>query len=112
TSTPTATLTFTPTPTFTSTPTPTPFISFTKSSSETTAQSGDIVTYTLHVMNTGASPLSGMNITDNLPPTVGVSYITGCATGASYNPVLNSLGWTNLTVRAGSSLQLTYRVLA
>nr|HVZ81211.1 hypothetical protein [bacterium] len=70
TNTATSTPTSTYTPTFTSTPTdtftPTPGVNIAKKVSESVANSGDVVTYSL-ILNVVQSPASSVTVTDHLP---------------------------------------------
>src|SRR5581483_11800888 len=99
TSTPTATLTFTPTFTYTltRTPTPTPVtgVVLSKQVSETTAQSGDLLTYSLQ-MNVTGNNASSVVVTDILPPNVTFTGFVSDPAGstAQYNSAVSLLTWT------------------
>ena len=87
-------------------PLPPPELSITKSDGRTTAEPGDVLTYTLHYENTGRGPAYDVLITDTLPPDY-VSYLS-CATAvgscsATDGQVVFSLG----TVDPGASGDVT-----
>ncbi len=65
-------------------PTPTPSVDLTikKTASATTVESGQTVTYTLKLTNTGGTPASNVLVSDPLP--AGTTYVSS-STGCSYN---------------------------
>jgi len=97
TSTPASTLTVTPTLTVSPVITPTltpalsPALSLTKSVTPTTAFTGEVVTFTLAVTNTGAAPARGLVLYDTLPK--GLEYVPGSAPGAKYDAEERLLTW-------------------
>ncbi len=65
----------------------------TKEVDKTAALSGEVLTYTIVLSNTGSADAVGASLSDPLP--AHVTYVPDSATGgAVYNPVLNRIEWT------------------
>ncbi|MBI4319404.1 MAG: DUF11 domain-containing protein [Chloroflexi bacterium] len=103
----------------TATPTPTfwDLSSSTKAASSTTANPGDILTYTITIVNTGNGVASGVRMTDRVP--ANTTYAEGSVTSTTgtsasfgtawYDQGNNSVFW-NGTVAAGDLVTITFRV--
>jgi len=88
-------------------------LSLVKTSSEKTASPLDKITYTLTYSNLGSSPVFNAVLTDNLPPTSQMTYLTGTASnGGVYNAATNTLTWTIASVAPGTSVSVTYQIQA
>ena len=87
-----------------------PVLSAGKSSSPaagSTVSRGQTVTYTLSLVNTGNGPATGVTVTDVVPS--GTVYVPGSASnGGTF--ASGTVTWSGLTVAAGGSLALTFRV--
>ncbi len=67
----------------------------TKEVDKTAASSGEILTYTITLSNTGSADAVGASLADPLP--AHVTYVPDSTTGgAVYNPVLNRIEWTGV----------------
>ncbi|MBC8249950.1 MAG: DUF11 domain-containing protein, partial [Anaerolineales bacterium] len=65
----------------------------TKEVDKTAALSGEVLTYTIVLSNTGSADAVGARLADPLP--AHITYVPDSATGgAVYNPVLNRIEWT------------------
>ncbi len=97
TATSTSTFTFTPTntATFTFTPTPTTGITLNKSVNQNSAQSGDVLLYTLAVTITGGTA-NGIVVRDALPANVTFNAFVSAPTGTTpvYNAATSQMTWT------------------
>ncbi len=105
---PTITPTNTPTNTPTVTPTPTWAIQMGKQVSKTTAQSGDILNYTIGVTVLG-NIVTGVIVTDTLP--ANVSFVSLGAVGAgsaTFNAALSLIGWTLPSPLSPGAYSLSY----
>lgn len=69
-----------------------------------TADRGDAITYTLTVINNGASPLTNLIITDSIP--AGATYLSGGSR------VGDMVSWTVASLAAHTATQVTYMVTA
>ena len=84
-----------------------PSISVSKVANKTSLVAGDVVTYTLTVVNTGTAAASTVSVSDTLPVTAYFSAGT-CATAAGTCGVSNGiLTWTAGSLAAGASASLT-----
>ena len=72
-----------------------PWIELTKSDGRTEANPGDVLTYTVHVANTGSVPARNLVITDVLPE--GVSYVDGSASSPEDSRDGQTLVWTSIS---------------
>ncbi|MCW2120516.1 Ig-like domain-containing protein, partial [Flavobacterium sp. 7A] len=72
----------------------------TKTVDKSNPNQGDIVKYTLTVVNKGPSTATGVNLTDNLP--AGLVYVSHFATGGTVNTYSGGL-WTIGNINIGSS---------
>ncbi len=114
-STPTSTYTFTstytysytPTPTFTFTPTP--GVSIVKKTSETVAQSGDLVTYSL-ILNVVEAAASSVTVSDQLPANMTFASFALVPPGGVTSAVGNNLSWTFPSLPVGA-VTLTYQAI-
>ena len=75
----------------------------TKTVDNSSPNQGDIVKYTLTVVNKGPSTATGVNLTDDLP--AGVTYMSHVATGGTVNTYSGGL-WTIGSINIGSSATL------
>lgn len=113
TSTQTSTSTLTSTVTLTPTATTTPYMALVKTSSAKTVKPLDAILYTLTYTNLGTSPVFNVVLTDNLPPTTAMTYVSGSASnGGVYNVAADTLTWNIPAVAPGASLSLTYQIKA
>ena len=80
----------------------------TKNVDNATPNTGDIVTYTLTVVNNGPSIATNVSLTDNLP--TGTSYVSHIATGGSVNTYSGGV-WNIGTIDIGDSATLTINAL-
>lgn len=72
------------------------------------AHPGEVLTYTIHIHNTGRADGVGTTLVDAIPD--GVTYVPGSATGgATYNDVADRVEWSG-TVTAGGSETLALQV--
>jgi len=112
TNTPQSTFTFTNTTTptttntFTVTPTPTSFVGFGKTVSETEANAGDVLTYTIAVTVTGPS-LTNPVITDVLPANITFQAFGTMPAGTTISQ--SPLQWTLPTTLADGVYDITYQ---
>lgn len=94
-------------------PTPPPgpnFFGSTKTASRMTVMSGGTVDYTISLLNSGDE--SGMASVSDVVP-AGLAYVEGSASGGGmYDPATRTLSWTDVTVAAGATVDLTYAVTA
>lgn len=67
-----------------------------KTASPATAAPGNPVRYEVTVENYGASPITGVTVTDHL--TNGLTFLTGTINGLTYTPVLSGSGCSSLVV--------------
>jgi len=109
----TSTQTFTPTQTytFTVTPTPTSFIGFGKTVSETQANAGDVLTYTIGVTVTGAAGLTNPVVTDTLPTNMTFQSFGTVPSGTItfFNASTDQLQWILPTSLTAGVYDLTYQ---
>lgn len=87
-----------------------PVLSTVKSSSPASGSSvglGQTVTYTLALTNAGTGPATNVTVTDAVP--AGTTYVAGSASNGG-SLVSGTVTWTSLTVAAGGSLPLSFRV--
>ncbi|MBI2954328.1 MAG: tandem-95 repeat protein, partial [Chloroflexi bacterium] len=83
----------------------------TKSASASTARSGDIITYTIAIVNSSDAAATGVRMTDTLPS--GLSYITNSATAtAPETPVYDgtNIKWTG-DVPANGRVTITFAAM-
>ncbi|HVA85072.1 MAG TPA: hypothetical protein VNF73_02015 [Candidatus Saccharimonadales bacterium] len=78
---------------------------------KTTANPGDTLTYTITVQNTIGSPVSGVNIGDDISPVVPSHGTFGTSTPAATITGGNQLSWSNQTIPALSTSTYTYTVV-
>ncbi|WP_298365027.1 gliding motility-associated C-terminal domain-containing protein [uncultured Lutibacter sp.] len=84
----------------------------TKTVDNSNPNEGDIIKYTISVVNNGPSVATGVSLIDNLPS--GIEYITHLATGGdvnTYEDVLGDMTWTIGTIDIGESATLTIDAL-
>lgn len=111
TETPTETLTPTPTETPTVTPTPVPAVQVTKSVSNDPVQVGQIITWTITVNNTSATPVTVTQIYDTFVSSMLAFIIGGCSSpqggSCTVDPFYQEATWTgSVTLAPGNSMQL------
>jgi len=58
------------------------------------AEVGELITYTIHLVNSGNIPAEQVQLTDPLPD--GTTYDHGAGDGFTYNPTLNQMEWTGV----------------
>jgi uncharacterized repeat protein (TIGR01451 family) len=77
----------------------------------TTVRSGDALTYTITLRNTGRRGSAGIVLTDTLP--LETTYLPGSASdGGRYDPATRQIVWTlDAYLPGGQDLERTYRVL-
>jgi hypothetical protein len=118
TNTPTFTKTFTPTQTYTPTnsptPTATPWLNLVKRASANVVKPLDVITYSLVYSNPSASTAFGVTMTDNLPSTTMMTYVTGSAeaSGGTYNSSTNTITWVIPSIAPGAAVSKTYQIQA
>lgn len=79
-----------------------------KAASAHTLTGGQVLTYTIHLVNSGAGDAL-VDVTDPLPAQV--SYVAGSAShGGAYDADTRTLSWTDVAVPAGETVSLTFRV--
>lgn len=88
-----------------STPVNTAALTMTKVSDKTYVQSGDVITYTITLENTGNVAANNVVLTDNLP--VGTTYIAGTLIGAVGTPPTLNVP----TIASGSTAVVTFQVM-
>ncbi|RFM26858.1 DUF7507 domain-containing protein [Deminuibacter soli] len=82
----------------------------TKQNSSDTAMPGEIVTYTIHVKNTGNAAISNVIITDTVPMHTG--YLPGSGGIFNATDCTVSFSWTNLRVGQDTSVAFSVQVNA
>lgn len=79
-----------------------------KTASAHTLTGGDVLTYTIHLVNSGAGD-AVLDVTDPLPSQV--SYVAGSAShGGTYDSGTRTLTWTDVPVPAGETVSLSFQV--
>lgn len=83
----------------------------TKTVDKSNPNQGDVVQYTITVVNNGPSTATGVNLTDNLP--VGLAYVSHVATGGTINTYSGGL-WNigNINIGSSATLLINARVTA
>jgi uncharacterized repeat protein (TIGR01451 family)/gliding motility-associated-like protein len=83
----------------------------TKTVDKSNPNQGDVVQYTITVVNNGPSTASGVNVTDNLP--VGLAYVSHIATGGTVNTYSGGQ-WKigNINIGSSATLLINARVTA
>ncbi|AWK06841.1 hypothetical protein HYN56_22470 [Flavobacterium crocinum] len=83
----------------------------TKTVDKSNPNQGDIVQYTITVVNNGPSTATGVNLTDNLP--AGLAYVSHVATGGTINTYAGGL-WNigNINIGSSATLLINARVTA
>ncbi len=79
-------------------------IDLTKVVNDATPNTGDVVTFTITISNTGLIDATGVEITDYLPN--GYSNVSGISNGGSL--IGSNIVWSDLTVNIGQVIQLTF----
>jgi uncharacterized repeat protein (TIGR01451 family) len=81
-----------------------------KAASQSTLAEGEVLTYTIQVVNSGIEDVS-FKVDDPLPAELG--YVPGSASGGGrYDDLAHSLSWTGLLLPAGGQMELTFDVTA
>ncbi|MDW8319049.1 MAG: hypothetical protein RMN53_14560 [Anaerolineae bacterium] len=81
-----------------------------KLASTETARPGDVITYTIRLVNSGESAAT-VDVLDRLP--MPVAYVDGSANPpAAFDPEQRSLTWEDIAVPAGQTVALTFRATA
>jgi len=80
-------------------------LSLIKTVSDEYPQPGDVVTFTITLSNAGPEDATGVEVTDYVPS--GYVTISNISNGGVFNG-LDEIVWENLTVPAGSQVQLTF----
>lgn len=93
-------------------PTPLPDIIILKSADKTLLYPGDIVTYTLKVINAGEATSGVINVTDNIPADAFFTYVAGSITGGTSNSDAGNptLTWSINSLAMGASTDLTFQM--
>ncbi|MFH6958147.1 gliding motility-associated C-terminal domain-containing protein [Flavobacterium aquidurense] len=83
----------------------------TKTVDKSNPNQGDIVQYTITVVNNGPSTATGVNLTDNLP--AGLAYVSHIATGGTINKYVGGQ-WNigNINIGSSATLLINTRVTA
>jgi uncharacterized repeat protein (TIGR01451 family) len=83
----------------------------TKTVDKSNPNQGDIVQFTITVVNNGPSTATGVNLTDNLP--AGLAYVSHVATGGTINTYSGGL-WNigNINIGSSATLLINARVTA
>ncbi len=94
----------------------TPNIIIQKAADKTVLIPGDIVTYSLTILNVGDGTATNLTVTDDIPDKSYFQYITNSATGGDSRAVIaglngaDSLEWSIASLTSGSSVTLTYQM--
>src|SRR5512140_413020 len=81
-----------------------------KTASQWMVASGQVLTYTIHVRNTGMSQVA-MQVVDPVPSHM--NYVAGSANlGGVYDPGANTLAWTAVTATHDSEVAFSFAVTA
>ena len=82
-------------------------LELTKKVSPTAAAAGDVVTFTLTVLNKGRGNATGVAVRDILP--AGYTLVPGSVSnGGIYQMATGALEWSNLSIANGNSMTLTF----
>jgi uncharacterized repeat protein (TIGR01451 family) len=91
-----------------------PVLTIDKSSDRTLLVPGDVVTYTLTVLNAGTAAATNIQVTDDIPEQSHFAYVPGSIAGGdsrSANGVpVGALSWTVNSLAPGSSAVLTFQM--
>ncbi|MBI2952671.1 MAG: DUF11 domain-containing protein [Chloroflexi bacterium] len=88
-----------------------PSLSLSKAASAALLEPGDVVTFTLTLLNSGSGVSSGIVVTDVLTETAYFTYVSGSASpAATYSASPNRLVWSGLSLQPGASTSLTFRM--
>jgi uncharacterized repeat protein (TIGR01451 family) len=79
-----------------------------KSVSDTSANPGDTLTYTITIQNTGAADATGVSASDNISALLAKGTFGSASNGGALNG--STVGWTGLEVDAGSTTTLSLSV--
>jgi len=81
-----------------------------KSASPLRLGAGQVVTYTIHLLDNRTTPVT-INVTDVVPPPL--TYVDGSADqGGVYDPATHAVTWSNLAATTGQFLLLTFQAKA
>ncbi len=94
------------------TPAGDPLLVVEKSASNTALRPGDLVTYTISVLNAGTAAADAITITDALPATGYFSYVASSISGGTSNDdsALPNLSWGISTLAPGASTTLSFQM--
>ena len=91
----------------------TPELVITKSADKTAISAGELVTYTLTVVNVGSGPAQNVEVFDTVPATAFFNYVGGSIAGGSSRSVNgDDLSWTVTSLGVGDTVELSYRMVS